>query len=197
LRAIVTPLVAFDALIPGVLPDLAAPNSPAFIPQDVFTKTLQAHPKEAAILEKRLQDEKFGTLPTLSLYYMALRELERRAGGMPVDNRETIYHGFGDDAAFNQRVHRYAGSPAAMAYAQRNVTLTGHIDTPLVMQWNMFDPTVPERFHSVYPDQVRAAGNDKLLTVLPPVGEGHCNFTDVQTISAFQTLVSKVNTEAH
>jgi pimeloyl-ACP methyl ester carboxylesterase len=196
-RAVLTPLVAFDALIPGVLPDLAAPNSPAFIPQDVFAKALQAHPKEAAILEKQLQEEKYGTLPTLSLYYMALRELERRAGGMPVDNRETIYHGFGDDAAFNRRVHRYAGSPTAMDYAQRNVTLTGHIDVPLVMQWNNFDPTFPERFHSVYPDQVRAAGNGKLLTVLAPVGEGHCNFTDVQTISAFETLVSKANTEVH
>jgi hypothetical protein len=196
-RAVLTPLVAFDALIPGVLPDLAAPNSPAFVPQDVFAKALQAHPKEAAILEKRLQEEKYGTLPTLSLYYMALRELERRAGGMPVDNRTTIYHGFGDDAAFNRRVHRYTGSPAAMAYAQRNVTLTGHIDVPLVMQWNNFDPTVPERFHSVYPDQVLAAGNGKLLTVLDPVGEGHCNFTDVQTTSAFETLVSKANTEVH
>jgi hypothetical protein len=196
-RAVLTPLVAFDALIPGVLPDLAAPDSPAFIPQDVFAKALQAHPKEAAILEKRLQDEKYGTLPTLSLYYMALREFDRRAGGMPVDNRATVYHGFGDDAAFNRRVHRYAGSPAAMAYAKRNVTLTGHIDTPLVMQWNNFDPTVPERFHSVYPDQVRAAGNSKLLTVLAPVGEGHCNFTDVQTVSAFQTLVSKASAAAH
>jgi pimeloyl-ACP methyl ester carboxylesterase len=189
-RAVVTPLVAFDALIPGVLPDLAAPNSPAFIPPEVFAKALQAHPKEAAILEKRLQETP-ATLPTLSLYYMALRELEQRAGGMPVDNRSTVYQGFGDDAAFNRTVHRYAGSPAAMAYAQRNVTLTGHIDVPLVMQWNIFDQTVPSRFHSIYPDQVRAAGNGKWLTVLAPVGNGHCNFTDVQTAEAFKTLVSK------
>jgi pimeloyl-ACP methyl ester carboxylesterase len=189
-RAVVTPLVAFDALIPGVLPDLAAPNSPSFIPEDVFAKALQAHPKEAAILSERLQ-EKSGTLPTLSLYYMALREFERRAGGVPFDNRDTVYHGFGDDAVFNRQVHRYAGSAAAMAYAKRNVTLTGQIDVPLVMQWNAFDQTVPERFHSVYPEQVRAAGKDRLLTVLPPVGEGHCNFTDVQTIEAFETLVRK------
>lgn len=195
-RAVVTPLVAFDALIPGVLPDLAAPNSPSFIPPDVFAKALQAHPKEAAILEKRLQETP-GTLPTLSLYYMALRELEHRAGGMPVDNRKTVYHGFGDEAAFNRQVHRYAGSPAAMAYVSRNVTLTGHIDVPLVMQWNAFDQTVPERFHAIYPDQVRAAGNGKLLTVLAPVGTGHCNFTDVQNAAAFETLVSKVGAGVH
>lgn len=192
-RALVTPLVAFDALIPGVLPDLAAPDSPPFIPPAVFAKALQAHPKEAAILEERLQETP-ETLPTLSLYYMILRELEQRAGGMPVDNRKTVYQGFGDDAAFNRQVHRYAGSPAAMAYAQRNVTLTGRIEVPLVMQWNAFDQTIPSRFHLVYPDQVRAADNGKLLTVLAPTGDGHCNFTDAQISAAFETLVRKAGT---
>ncbi|MBE1161123.1 hypothetical protein IGX34_12055 [Dyella sp. 7MK23] len=184
-----TPLVAFDALIPGVLPDLTAPDAPAFIPPEVFDKALQAHPQQAAILEQRLQ-ERPGTL-SLSLYYMVLRELEKRAGGMPVDNRNTVYQGFGDDADFNRKVHRYAGSPAAMAYVQRNATLTGHIAVPLVMQWNSFDQTVPARFHDGYPKLVHAAGDDKLLTVLPPVGDGHCNFTDAQTEAAFTTLVSK------
>jgi hypothetical protein len=195
-RALVTPLVAFDALIPGVLPNLAASDSPPFIPPAVFAKALQAHPKEAALLEKRLQ-ETSETLPTLSLYYMILRELEQRAGGMPVDNRKTVYRGFGDDAAFNRHVHRYAGAPAAMAYANRNVTLTGRIDVPLVMQWNAFDQTIPSRFHPVYPDQVRAAGNGRLLTVLAPVGHGHCDFTDAQTAAAFSTLVGKAGTGAH
>ena len=191
-RGVLTPLVAFDALIPGVLPDLAAPDSPSFIPPGVFAKALQTHPKKAALLEKRLQETP-ATLPTLSLYYMALREFERRAGGMPVDNRQTVYRGFGDDAAFNRQVHRYAGSPKAMAYARRNVTLTGHIDTPVVMQWNLFDPTIPARFHDIYPAQVRAAGNGKWLTVLPSTGSGHCNFTDAQTAATFDTLVRKAN----
>jgi hypothetical protein len=195
-RGVLTPLVAFDALIPGVLPDLAAPGSPSFIPPDNFAKALQTHPKEAALLEKRLQETP-ATLPTLSLYYMGLRELERRAGGMPVDNRKTVYRGFGDDAAFNRQVHRYAGSPAAMAYARRNVTLTGHIDIPLVMQWNAFDQTLPARFHGIYPGQVRAAGNGKWLTVLAPTGNGHCNFTDAQTAAAFDALVRKAGAGDH
>jgi pimeloyl-ACP methyl ester carboxylesterase len=195
-RAVVEPLVAFDALIPGVLPDLAAPDSPPFIPPDVLAKALQAHPKQAAMLEKRLQ-ETSETLPTLSLYYMILREFEQRAGGMPVDNRTTVYHGFGDDADFNRQAHRYAGSPAAMAYAQRHVTLTGRIDVPLVMQWNAFDQTIPSRFHPIYPDQVRAAGNGEWLTVLAPVGEEHCNFTDAQISLAFRTLVSKADSGKH
>ena len=191
-RGVVAPLVAFDALIPGILPDLAAPDSPPFIPPTVFANALQAHPEQAAILEKRLQ-ETTETLPTLSLYYMILREFEQRAGGMPVDNRATVYQGFGDDVAFNRQVHRYAGSPAAMAYAERNATLTGRIEVPLVMQWNSFDQTIPARFHPLYPEQVRAAGNGGLLTILPPAGEEHCNFTEAQISTAFQALVVKVD----
>ena len=190
-RAVVGPLVAFDALIPGVLPDLAATDSPPFIAPAVFAKALQAHPGQAALLEKRLE-ERPETLPTLALYYMILREFEQRAGGMPVDNRKTVYHGFGDDAGFNRQVHRYAGSPAAMAYAGRDAILTGRIDVPLVMQWNAFDQTIPARFHPIYPDQVRAAGNGIWLTVLPPTGDEHCNFTDAQIDAAFRTLVRKV-----
>lgn len=195
-RGVLTPLVAFDALIPGVLPNLAAPDAPAFVPPSVFAQALKSHPEQAAILEGRLQEIP-ASLPTLSLYYMVLRELERRAGGMPVDNRKTIYRGFGDDASFNRRVHRYTGSPTALAYARRNVSLTGHIDVPLVMEWNVFDQTIPSRLHSVYPDQVRTAGDGRLLTVLAPVGQGHCAFSDTQISTAFDTLLSKVATARH
>lgn len=189
-RGVLAPLVAFDAMIPGVLPELDAPNAPASIPPAVFAQALASHPAQAAVLERRLQETR-ESLPTLSLYYMVLRELEQRAGGMPVDNRGTVYRGFGEDAAFNRRVHRYTGAPAALAYARRNATLTGHIDVPLVMQWNLFDPTIPARFHAIYPNQVRAAGNGGLLTVLPPVGQGHCHFSDAQIGAAFDTLLDK------
>jgi hypothetical protein len=193
-QGVVTPLVAFDALIPGVIPDLAAPDSPPAIAPEAITKALESHPREAALLAKRLE-EKPETLPTLALYYMALREIEKRAGGMPVDNRKEVYEGFGDDVAFNHKVHRYSASPEAKAYAKRNVTLTGHIEVPLVMQWNTFDQTIPSRFHAVYPAQIKAAGGGKWLTVLDPVGDGHCDFTDEQTSTAFDTLVRKAGAD--
>lgn len=192
-RAVLTPLLAFDVLIPGVLPDLAATDAPPFIPREVFAKALQAHPQETALLDQRLQETSERLPGALMLYYMVLRELDQRAGGMPVDNRHTVYHGFGDEASFNHRVARYAGSPSAMAYAHRDVTLTGRVDIPLVMQWNAFDPTIPARFHPVYPKQVRAAGNGRWLTILPPVGDGHCEFTDQQLGMAFKTLVRKAD----
>lgn len=190
-RGLLEPLVAFDALIPGVLPDLSATDAPTFVSPSVFAQALQSHPAQAALLERRLQ---LTPDSSLALYYMVLRELTQRAGGMPVDNRTILYQGFGDDAAFNRRVHRYTGAPAALAYAERHVSLTGRIDVPLVMQWNLADPTIPARLHASYPDQVRAAGNAKRLTVLAPVGQGHCDFSDAQIGAAFGTLLQNAGT---
>jgi hypothetical protein len=38
------------------------------------------------------------------------------------------------------------------------------------------------------------SASGKLLTVLAPSGDGHCNFTDAQISAAFETLVRKVGT---
>lgn len=190
-RGVVTPLVAFDVYFPGVLPDLAAPASPAMIDPDAIQAALQGSPDKATRLEQALQ-ETAATLPgSLMLDYMVLRELEQRAGGMPVDTTKTIYAEFAGDADFNGKVHRYKGSPAAMAYLADNVTLSGRITKPVVLQRNAFDPTVPSRFDTVYPALVKAAGHASNLTVLPPVGEGHCNFTPQQVGKAFDVLVGK------
>ncbi|RAO77657.1 alpha/beta hydrolase family protein [Dyella jiangningensis] len=190
-RGVVTPLVVFDAYFPGVLPDLADPASPAMIDQDRIQEALKSHPASAARLADRLQ-ETSATLPgALMLDYMVLREIEQRAGGMPVDTMKTSYVEFADDGAFNGRVRRYKGSPSAMAYLADNVTLTGKVTAPVVLQRNTFDQTVPSRFDTVYPGLAKAAGNASKVTVLPTVGEGHCAFTHEQIGEAFDVLVEK------
>ncbi len=61
------------------------------------------------------------------------------------------------------------------------------------MLWKVFDQTILTRFHPIYPDQVRATGSGKLLTVLAPVSEGHCNFTDARIAAAFDAHVDKTS----
>lgn len=192
---VVMPLVAFDVFFPGVVPDFAAPDSPPTIDADRIRQALRRDPARAAQLAKRLQETDASLPDALTLYYMVLRELEQRADGMPVDNTKTVYRGFGDDAAFNRNVRRYTGTPSAMDYLSRHATLTGHIDAPVVLQWNAFDPTVPARFHAIYPQLVRKAGDTSRLTVLPPVGDDHCDFTATQIGQAFDRLIERVHAE--
>jgi pimeloyl-ACP methyl ester carboxylesterase len=192
-RGVVEPLAAFEVFFPGILPDLADPASPPMIDPRRIQQALQSDPVKATRLAKRLQETDASLPDALVLYYIVLRELEQRAGGMPVDTTPMVYRGYGDDAVFNRKVRRYQGAPSAIAYLRRDVTLTGRIDAPVVLQWNAFDPTVPERFDTIYPQLVASAGDASHLTVLPPVGQGHCAFTPDQIGQAFDTLVEKVD----
>nr|WP_199047891.1 hypothetical protein [Dyella sp. ASV24] len=190
-RGVVTPLVAFDTYFPGVLPDLASSASPAMIDPKQIQEALKRNPEKASLLQDRLQ-ETGETLPgALMLDYMVLREIEQRAGGMPVDTTKTRYTEFADDPAFDSKVRRYKGVPVAMTYLADHVTLTGRIAAPVVLQRNALDQTVPGRFDTVYPALAAAAGNASKVTVLPLVGEGHCAFTHEQIGKAFDVLVEK------
>ena len=127
---------------------------------------------------------------TISVYYLALHDMVERAKGLPVDNRTTVYAGFGDDAAFNRGVRRYAGDPPAMRYLASATSLSGKISKPLVLQYNHDDELIHASYQSVYPAMVQSV-HGVAPTVLPPVGEGHCGFTPEQIKQAFQTLIRK------
>ena len=194
--AIVTSLVAFDLWYPGVLGlapgGLADPVSPPMVDPQAIEAALKTNESVAASLSQRLEVPRAGLAGALMLDYMVLREMQQRAGGFPVDNRATVYAGFGDDAAFNKDVRRYAGDAAAMKYLEENSNLTGRIDKPLVIQHNNDDPTIPRRFDAVYPALAEKAGSVANVMVLPSVGVGHCGFSPEQTSAAFATLTSWV-----
>jgi pimeloyl-ACP methyl ester carboxylesterase len=189
-----TSLVAFDYFFPDAkgLPGngLSDPDSPpiARIPKDQIAlmqtigMALASNPDAAA----RLATD--GQAGVLTLHYLVFREMQVRAGGLPVDNRNTGYSGFGDDAAFNAGVRRYAGDADAMAYLARVADLTGDIRKPLVIRYNQDDPTIPPRYHAIYPALMEKAGSTRYLTVLPAAGEGHCGFSPAQISEAFDAL---------
>lgn len=192
---IVTPLVALQYLFPQAIPlahdGLVDPHSPPMLDPEVIEKAFTSDETTASMLAQRLQIPRPLLPGAMMLDYMVLREMQQRAGGQPVDNRAASYAGFGDDAAFNRGVRRYTGSPTAVAYVRRNFDLTGRIDKPVVLQSLAIDQTIPPRFAARYPALVRRAGRARYLTVLPAVGEGHCNLNPEQISAAFDVLASK------
>lgn len=195
-----TSLVAFDYFFPDAkgLPGngLSDPGSPpiARMPDDqvalmqAIGTALAARPDAAARLATRLEVSADGLAGVLGLHYLVLREMQARAGGLPVDNRKTVYAGFGDDAAFNAGVRRYAGDADAMAYLSRVADLTGNVRKPLVIRYNRDDPTIPPRYHPIYPALMENSGSARYLTVLPAAGAGHCGFSPAQITEAFDAL---------
>ncbi|MEO8460588.1 MAG: hypothetical protein ABI451_08675 [Dokdonella sp.] len=191
-EAVVTSLVAFDYWFPdalGLAPGgLADPASPPMVDPEVLEAALQKNETAAEALSRRLEVVRPALAGALMLNYLVLREMQTRAGGFPVDNRATVYAGFGDDVAFNRGARRYAGDAMAMRYLAEQSNLTGRISKPVVIQSNNDDPTVPKRFNSIYPALVTAAGDANDLAVLPSTGEGHCGFSPEQTSAAFTAL---------
>jgi len=109
-----TTLVAVDALLPAVAKTLGGrlsdPGVPARGQMDVMAavaSALEAAPDIASRLAGRMEVPRAAVPGIVSLHALVFRDLQQRAGGMPVDNRQTRYTGFGDDGAFNA-----AASPA-------------------------------------------------------------------------------------
>jgi len=196
-----TSLVAFDYFFPvaAKLPS-GGLSDPASLPQDqgamieAIETVLVSNEASANILSRHAEVPRARLAGVLSLQYLVLREMKVRAGGLPVDNRATVYSGFGDDVAFNKVARRYSGDANAMKYLSEPANFTGRISKPLILQYNNNDPTIPKRYNFIYPALVKAAGHAGQLLVLPPVGDGHCDFAPEQTREAFGKLTSWVNT---
>ena len=175
------PVVAFDHFFPGVLGlapgGLADPDSPPWPDAEAIERALQGNEAVAGRLAERFDIPRDGLAGGLMIRYAVLHELQQRAGGFPVDNREVRYTGMGDDAAFNASVRRYTGEPAAMAYAARHAALTGATSRPVVMLDNHADPTIPMAVTRRYAALAKAAGQGANVLVLPAQGQGHCEFT--------------------
>lgn len=195
---LLTTLVAFDYFFPkaeGLPMDGLASPAAAALPQmqlhQGIAAALQTQPETAQRLATRMEVTPEELAGVISLHALVFHDMARRYGGMPVGNQDTVYAGFGDDAAFNAGVKRYPADPAVSARFTDELALTGALKRPLVIQFNHRDPTIVPRMQGVYPQLAAKAGATPLPTVLPAAGEGHCGFSDEQTVAALKVLANK------
>lgn len=194
-REMLTTLLAFDTLFPsapGLPADGLASTAAATLPQQALYPAIdaavQSRPALAATLAARLQVPADQLAGTISLHALIWHDLVRRSGGVPVGNRDAVYAGFGDDAAFNASVRRVDADPAAQARLRRQLGLSGALQRPLVIQYNRDDPTISARFEGVYTALAARAGATPPPTVLPRAGEGHCGFAESDVVGALQVV---------
>jgi len=122
-------------------------------------------------------------------------DLITTAGGMPYDNRPTVYFGSLDDDALNAGVERIRSAGRARAYMRRFYQTTGALQRPLVTLHNTLDPVVPFQHEVIYGGLATQAGGSSFLTVIPVPSYGHCNFTVEQIVGAFGMLVQQASAQ--
>jgi pimeloyl-ACP methyl ester carboxylesterase len=121
-------------------------------------------------------------------------ELKVRAGGEPFDNRNRIYDGFGDDAALNRTVKRYAADQAAREYLRQYASPTGRIADPGLAIQTTSDGLVLGSDQAAYEVLTARAGTSDRFVVRFVEASGHCNFTPAQMGGAFDALVEWART---
>lgn len=119
--------------------------------------------------------------------------LDRTDGGIPYDNRGTIFGGSANDAALNAGVERFAADRRAVNYFERFYTPTGELQIPVLTLHTLFDPVAPFAQEAGYARLVRDAGASAWLAQRSVQRYGHCSITTDEAVSAFSTLVGWAN----
>lgn len=138
----------------------------------------------------------------------ARAELERRAGGPVAQNLNHLYVlspldkaylavlGVNPDvllAAINAR-RTISAPPQSRAYIQQWADYNGRITKPLLTLHTRTDSLVPVQHESAYAATAAAAGRSGLLAQTFTSGNGHCNFTGPQLLTALGALDNWVAT---
>lgn len=182
-------LVTFEALFGEALPDEAKPviGGESLPPQTVMS-ALESDAKLAEDFASHWGMRSRDLPQILWLYHTIYRELVKRAGGNPVDNRNTVYFGFGSAPELNAAVPRYAADPDALAYLRRHYTPTGVVSDPVLAVHTSYDPGVPPRLANGYGTILALSECDKWFVHQFVEAEGHCNISPELMGKAFDQL---------
>ena len=153
--------------------------------------------------------------PDFAFAFFGRAELEARSGGnfswnTGVDYRvqlshsvdraevQALYAAAGLD--LNQELDtlnaapRIAADPAALAYLETYITYNGNLTMPVLTMHTTGDGLVEVTDENAYASVVRSAGDNRLLRQVFVHRAGHCTFTPGETVSAFQTLIHRLDT---
>jgi pimeloyl-ACP methyl ester carboxylesterase len=180
-------LVTFEALFPGTI---GSPYEARAATADGIKAALAAQPDRAARFAQHFDRTVEQLTGALTLFHALITELKQRAGGEPFDNRNRIYDGFGDDAALNRTVKRYAADAAARDYIRQYATPSGHIADPMLTIQTTSDELVLGSDVAAYDLPAALAGTSDRFVARFVEASGHCNFTPGQIGNAFDDLLA-------
>lgn len=165
----------------GIMP----PPPPAFYPGWVFTDIFFATEARAE-LERRAHgpivqnlNRNYSLTPAETGYLMAL--------GVPpaVINNWLV----------TMNAHRTISAPPfSRSYVEQNATYSGRIGNPVLTLHTFIDPLVTVSQERAYMETVTAANHESRLFQTYTDGNGHCNFTGPQLITAVNAINSWVIT---
>jgi pimeloyl-ACP methyl ester carboxylesterase len=147
--------------------------------------------------------------------FFARAELEARAGGNPswntgvnyttqlansADSSEVaaLYTSAGlslsADLGTLNSAPRISADPGAVSYLNNYITFDGDLNIPVLTMHTTGDGLVVNQDEQAYAGVVSFDHDSSLLRQVFVHRAGHCQFTPAETLTAFQTLINRVNT---
>lgn len=192
---------AFDFYFPGVLPGLNPVPANFADTEAVRLKVkeaLTAKPAAAESMRSLLGFHSNGEVATMMVYFTyVIGDMQRKAGGNPFDNRNTIYTGSSldthTDYALNDGVQRYAADPKAERYLIDHYSPNGKVTKPTLALHTVYDQYIPANTLTLYSQIIETAGYSQNYVQQYVHREGHCTFTTEEVGRAFDDLVTWVH----
>ncbi|MFL5629434.1 MAG: alpha/beta hydrolase family protein [Ktedonobacteraceae bacterium] len=149
-----------------------------------------------------------------SFAFGARAELEFRAGGNPSWNTGVNYSKQLENSANYREVvalykqaglnldqdlgalaaaPRIAADAGAVAYLNQYISFNGNLNIPVLTMHTTGDGLVANQDEQAYARVVRSAGESSLLRQVFVHRAGHCTFTPAETLTAFQTLIHRLD----
>ena len=147
--------------------------------------------------------------------FYARAELESRAGGNPSWNTGVNYSEQLEKSATSKEVKalykqaglslnhdleslnqapRISADPGAVSYLDKYISFNGELSMPVLTMHTTGDGLVVNQDEQSYAHIVQRAGDSSLLRQVFVHRAGHCAFTPAETLTAFQTLIHRLNT---
>lgn len=98
------------------------------------------------------------------------------------------------DLAKLQSAPRISADANAVAYLNQYISFNGNISIPVLTMHTTGDGLVLNQDEQAYASVVQSHGNNSLLRETFVHRAGHCAFTPAETITAFKTLVNRLDT---
>jgi pimeloyl-ACP methyl ester carboxylesterase len=199
--------VLFDLFYPGVVPgDVLNVPAGLNLATDVLgpaQAAVIANPSGLGAIARMAQTPLAGNngteLVTSLLYALTYNVigtpdfLDRTHGHSPFDNSQTVYTGLLDPSVLgfvNATVGRFAATPDASNYLDRNYDPSGDLTLPTLTLHTTRDPLVPFFHEQTFAANAAARGSAASLVQRSIDRYGHCTFTTAEMVDAFQSLTA-------
>lgn len=169
-----------------IKPEIEDPANASLVDQLLAVTSAPYDPADPSTKEKTISD-------VLWYNVFATNDAGIKLNGQAFDNQDRVYTGSADDTQLNQGVQRFSADQAALDEIAANYQTTGILSVPLVTIHTTGDPTIPYWHAIYYRAKTIVADNIALHEHFEIERYGHCNFTTIEALNAFNRLVDMVN----